>query len=117
MNKKILVTFPNDGVTAVMDIFIPNNEDPDRYINRKLLDILYFKVYEGMTWRYTNRVNPSKALPAKIGRPKLTKENLPKAFCKHFAAYEAGIESVTDLARICGVSRPTIYKWIRIMEK
>ena len=57
----------------------------------------------------------AKAKGRPIGRRPVTKEDLPAAFLKHYPAYANGTMNVSDLARVCGLSRPTIYKYIHIM--
>ena len=55
----------------------------------------------------------AKARGAKVGRPKLTKEDIPALFYKHYPAYAAGKINMTELARVCDLSRPTVYKYIK----
>ena len=56
----------------------------------------------------------AKAKGKKVGRPQLTKDDIPALFYKHYPAFMAGKMNVSELARVCGVSRPTIYKYIKI---
>ena len=51
----------------------------------------------------------------KIGRPQTTKDDIPAIFYKHYPAYVAGSMNVSELARICGLSRPTVYKYLKIV--
>ena len=57
----------------------------------------------------------AKAKGKKVGRPVLTKENLPSVFLKHYPALMDGRLNVTELARVCGVSRPTVYKYLKML--
>lgn len=50
-----------------------------------------------------------------IGRPQTTKDDIPAVFYKHYPAYMAGKLNVTELARVCGLSRPTVYKYLRLV--
>lgn len=50
-----------------------------------------------------------------IGRPQTTKEDIPAIFYKHYPAYVAGKLNVSELARVCGLSRPTVYKYLRVV--
>ena len=50
-----------------------------------------------------------------IGRPRLTKEDIPAAFLRHYAAYQEGRLNISELARVCGISRPTVYKYLRML--
>ena len=47
-----------------------------------------------------------------IGRPQVTVEDLPGVFLRHYQAYQKGALNVSELARVCGVSRTTVYKCI-----
>lgn len=48
-----------------------------------------------------------------VGRPVTTIENLPSKFLKHYPKYKSGQINKTELARLCEMSRPSIYKYIR----
>ena len=50
-----------------------------------------------------------------IGRPQTTKDDIPAVFYKHYPAYMAGKLNVTELARVCGLSRPTVYKYLKMV--
>ena len=50
-----------------------------------------------------------------IGRPQTTKEDIPTIFYKHYPAYVAGKLNVSELARVCGLSRPTVYKYLKLV--
>jgi len=52
----------------------------------------------------------------KIGRPQTTKEDIPAIFLKHYAAFMDGKMNVSELARVCGLSRPTVYKYLKMMS-
>ena len=58
----------------------------------------------------------AKAKGRRIGRPQTAKEDLPAAFLKHYAAFQEGKMNVSELARVCGLSRPTVYKYLKLME-
>ena len=51
----------------------------------------------------------------KIGRPQTTKDDIPAIFYKHYPSYAAGNMNVSELARICGLSRPTVYKYLKML--
>ena len=50
-----------------------------------------------------------------IGRPPVTRADLPAAFIKYYPAYIQGNMSLPEQARVCGISRPTAYKYIGMM--
>ena len=52
----------------------------------------------------------------RIGRKPTTKDDIPPIFYKHYPAFVAGKLNVSEFARLCGLSRPTIYKYVRLVE-
>jgi len=51
----------------------------------------------------------------RIGRPQTTKDDIPAIFYKHYPAFASGSMNVSELARICGLSRPTVYKYLKLV--
>lgn len=51
----------------------------------------------------------------KLGRPQTTKDNIPAIFYKHYPAFVAGTLNISEFARLCGISRPTVYKYLKIV--
>ena len=58
----------------------------------------------------------AKAKGAKIGRPTVTKDNIPSQFYRHYPSYKSGRLNVSELARVCDLSRKTVYKYIELLE-
>jgi len=58
----------------------------------------------------------AKAKGAKIGRPQATVEDIPAAFLRHYPAYKSKQLNVSELARVCDISRTTAYKYIGLLE-
>ena len=50
-----------------------------------------------------------------LGRRPITKADLPAPFLKYYPSYADGTMSITELARICSLSRPTIYKYVKMV--
>lgn len=59
----------------------------------------------------------AKAKGARIGRPQTTDEDIPQAFYRHYPSYKSGNLNLSELARVCELSRTTIYKYIKMVEK
>ena len=57
----------------------------------------------------------AKAKGKPIGRPKTTKDDIPAVFIRHYPALMTGTMNVSELARVCGLSRPTVYKYLKMM--
>ena len=58
----------------------------------------------------------AKAKGKQIGRPRLVMEDLPADFLRHYPAYKKGQLNVSELARVCAMSRTTTYKYISVIE-
>ena len=58
----------------------------------------------------------SKAKGRKLGRKPTTKNDIPAIFYKHYPDLLAGKLNVSELARVCGLSRPTVYKYLKIIR-
>ena len=59
----------------------------------------------------------AKAKGAKIGRPTVTKDQIPSQFYRHYPNYKNGQLNLSELARVCELSRTTVYRYIEILEK
>ena len=58
----------------------------------------------------------AKAKGAKIGRPQATADDIPAVFLRHYPAYKNKQLNVSELARVCDLSRTTVYKYIDLLE-
>ena len=58
----------------------------------------------------------AKAKGVRIGRPQLTKDDIPPIFYRHYPSYVSGALNITELARVCDMSRTTVYKYINILK-
>ena len=58
----------------------------------------------------------AKAKGKQIGRPRLVMEDLPANFLRHYPAYKNGQLNISELARVCDLSRTTTYKYISVIE-
>ena len=52
----------------------------------------------------------------KIGRPKATVDDIPASFLRHYPSYKAGKLNISEMARVCDLSRTTVYKYISLLE-
>lgn len=59
----------------------------------------------------------AKAKGAKIGRPQTTLDDIPALFLRHYPSYKAGQLNVSELARVCDLSRTTTYKYIGLLKQ
>ena len=58
----------------------------------------------------------ARAKGKQIGRPQTTKDSIPAIFLRHYPAYKNGQLNITELSRVCDLSRTTIYKYISLLE-
>ena len=58
----------------------------------------------------------ARAKGAKIGRPQATADDIPAVFLRYYSAYKKRQLNVSELARVCDLSRTTVYKYIDLLE-
>ncbi len=66
--------------------------------------------------RVKSGMNNAAAKGKQIGRPETTKDNLPDKFWKYYQMYKAGYINISEMSRIMGRSRASVYKCIKIAE-
>ncbi len=71
-------------------------------------DIISQRVKSGM--------ENAKAKGKTIGRPKTTEENIPDVFMRYYPKYQKKEINIAEFARLCQMSRTTIYKYLKIIE-
>lgn len=59
----------------------------------------------------------SKAKGKIIGRPPTNADNIPTVFYKHYPKYKNGEINKKEFSRLCNLSYPTIYKYLKLIEK
>ena len=67
--------------------------------------------------RVRSGMENAKAKGKQIGRPQVTADDVPSGFLRHYPAYKRGQLNVSELARVCNISRTTAYKYIGLLEK
>ena len=58
----------------------------------------------------------ARAKGRQIGRPQATKDSVPAVFLRHYPAYKSGQLNLSELARVCDLSRTTVYKYLSLLE-
>lgn len=66
--------------------------------------------------RVRSGMENAKAKGKHVGRRPTTREDIPPIFYKHYPTYMAGQINVSEFARLCNLSRPTVYKYLRMLE-
>lgn len=52
----------------------------------------------------------------KAGRRATTRDDIPATFYKHYPAFKSGQLNKVEFARVCSLSRPTLDKYIKLVE-
>ena len=66
--------------------------------------------------RVRSGMENARAKGRQIGRPQVSKEHIPASFLRHYPAHKNGQLNISELARVCDISRTTAYKYIRLLE-
>ena len=67
--------------------------------------------------RVRSGIANARAKGVKVGRPQVTVDDVPPCFLRHYPSYKAGKLNVSELARVCDLSRTTVYKYISLLEQ
>ena len=66
--------------------------------------------------RVRSGMENARAKGRQIGRPQVSKEDIPAAFLRHYPAHKNGQLNISELARVCDISRTTAYKYNSLLE-
>lgn len=66
--------------------------------------------------RVKSGLENAKAKGKVLGRPSTTLNDIPDCFMRHFPLYQQKKIKVAEFARLCNMSRTTIYKYLKIVE-
>ena len=58
----------------------------------------------------------AKSKGVKFGRPQTTAEQIPQIFYRHYPSFKSGSLNLSEFARVCGLSRTTVYKYVSLLE-
>ena len=66
--------------------------------------------------RVRSGMENARAKGRQIGRPQVSKEDIPATFLRHYPAHKNGQLNISELARVCDISRTTAYKYKSLLE-
>ena len=66
--------------------------------------------------RVRSGMENAKANGKHVGRPQTTKDDIPAVFFRHYPTYAADKMNLSEFARVCGLSRPTVYKYLKMIK-
>ena len=94
----------------------------NRFIERNITELeqipgfsMLFSLEPMIRARVKSGMENAKAKGKRVGRRPTTKDDIPSIFHKHYAAFRDGKMNVSELARVCGISSPTVYKYLKII--
>ena len=65
---------------------------------------------------FAHKTGMAKAKVVRIGRPELTKDDIPAIFYRHYPSYVSGALNIAELARVCDMSRTRVYRYIKVIN-
>ena len=66
--------------------------------------------------RVKSGMENAKAKGKAIGRPPVTANSIPAIFFRHYPKYKKGDINKKEFSRLCDLSYPTIYKYLKIVD-
>lgn len=66
--------------------------------------------------RVKSGMRNAQAKGKKIGRPITNADSIPAVFYKHYPKYKNGEINKKEFSRLCNLSYPTIYKYLKLIE-
>lgn len=66
--------------------------------------------------RVKSGMDNARAKGKRIGRPCLGADKLPPVFLRYYPEYRGGTKNITEISKLCGMSRTTVYKYINLLE-
>lgn len=66
--------------------------------------------------RVKSGLENARAKGVKLGRPKVNRDNIPAVFYKYYPMFRNGKINLSELSRLCRISRVTIYRYLNIVE-
>lgn len=66
--------------------------------------------------RVRSGMENAKAKGVKLGRPPICADGVPERFLRYYPRYSKGELNISELARLTGISRPTVYRYLKALE-
>lgn len=101
--------------SITIDCTAGNNIDPMTKAFLQMAGVFAELERDMICSRVQSGINNARAKGVKLGRPQKTIDDIPDNVKKFFEKYKTGEFTKTEYARLCGISRPTLDKYISIM--
>jgi DNA invertase Pin-like site-specific DNA recombinase len=66
--------------------------------------------------RVKSGLQNARAKNHKLGRPRTTIEKIPHLVIKHYSLYQDNLITKTEYAKLCNISRPTLYRYLELIQ-
>jgi len=93
------------------------SEQPDP-VSTAYLDMtqVLFEIEAAEAFHQDTERPKSQSLHSGIGRPRTTIDDIPAQFMQFLPLHLDGKLNISQLARLCSLSRPTVYKYMRLLD-
>lgn len=110
-NKKIKLVLGNFVVDCI------NQLDPMTEGMLKMMGVFAELERNIISERVKSGIQNAKSKGKILGRPALTENEIPAIFFKHYPKYKNGEINKAEFSRVCKLSYPTIYKYLKVVER
>lgn len=110
-NKKLKLIFGGFVVDCTKEL------DPMTEGMLKMMGVFAEMERNMISQRVKSGIENAKAKGKVIGRPSTTKEDIPESFLKHYKIFKDKRINKSEFSRITNLSRPTIDKYLKLIEE
>lgn len=105
-----------EKVSVPIEIAAENEADAIRKAKQAYVDSVWVEM-QNKAPELDFEIENAKREPVRLGRPRTTSEDIPNIFHKYLPLYEKQEINLSNFAKLCGLTRPTIYKYLRLLGK
>ena len=66
--------------------------------------------------RIKSGLSHAKSKGVKLGRPHMTEKDIPQKVIEYYSMFKANKINKSDFARLCGISRQSLYKYLKLLK-
>lgn len=117
----ILDIFKGKKVKVIIGSFIldftKDESDPMVMAMVQMLGVFSQMERDIISNRVKSGMENAKSKGVKLGRKSTTKDDIPSIFLKHYPKYVNKQINVTEFSRLTNLSRPSIYKYLKLLKE
>ena len=118
---EILEFVENNKIKLIVGTFIVdcrNNEiDPMTMGMLRMMAVFAQMERDITVQRIKSGMDNARAKGKQIGRRKTTEDDIPQSFFRYYPSFTKGSINLSEFARLSGLSRNSIYKYLKIVER